>query len=90
METTLEPESRTNHPVSLNPESHLSIRNVRQFALNQMDARLAAEPALVASCWAQIGALAALTSAQLSRRLESPVSEKLARLWKPAGHALVK
>ena len=57
METTLEPESRTNHPVSLNPESHLSIRSVRQFALHQMDSRLAAEPELVASCWAQIGAL---------------------------------
>jgi hypothetical protein len=57
VETTLEPESRTNHPVSLNPESHLSIRSVRQFALNQMHSRLAAEPELVASCWAQIGAL---------------------------------
>jgi hypothetical protein len=57
METTLEPESGTNNPVSLNPESRLSIRSARQFALNKMDSRLAAEPDLVASCWAQIGAL---------------------------------
>jgi TonB family protein len=57
METTLEPESRTNNPVSPNPESRLSIRSVRQFALNRMDSRLVAEPDLVASCWAQIGAL---------------------------------
>jgi outer membrane biosynthesis protein TonB len=57
METTLEPESRTNDPASLNSESRLSIRSVRQFALHQMDSRLAAEPDLVASCWAQIGAL---------------------------------
>jgi TonB family protein len=57
METTLEPESRANNPVSLDPESRLSIRSVRQFALDRMDSRLAAEPDLVASCWAQIGAL---------------------------------
>jgi hypothetical protein len=57
METTLEPESGTNNPVSLNLDSRLSIRSARQFALNQMDSRLAAEPDLVASCWAQIGAL---------------------------------
>ena len=54
METTLEPKSGTNNPVSLNQESHLSIRSARQFALNKMDSRLAAEPDLVASCWAQI------------------------------------
>jgi outer membrane biosynthesis protein TonB len=57
METTLEPESRTNNPVNPNPESHLSIRSVRQCALSQIGSRLAAEPDLVASCWAQIGAL---------------------------------
>src|ERR1700730_14028238 len=57
METTLERESRTNNPVNLTPESHLSIRSVRQCALNQIGSRLAAEPDLVASCWAQIGTL---------------------------------
>src|SRR5258708_27007959 len=57
METTLEPKSGTNNPVSANPESRLSISSARQFALKQMDSRLAAEPDLVASCWAQIGAL---------------------------------
>jgi Gram-negative bacterial TonB protein C-terminal len=57
METTLEPENRTNNPASLNPESRLSITSARQFALNQLDSRLAAEPDLVSSCWAQIGAL---------------------------------
>jgi outer membrane biosynthesis protein TonB len=55
METTLEPERRINNPVSLNPESGPSIVSVRQFALNQIGSRLAAEPSLVASCWAQIG-----------------------------------
>jgi len=39
------------------PESGPSIGNARQFALHQIGSRLAAEPDLVASCWAQIGAL---------------------------------
>jgi outer membrane biosynthesis protein TonB len=54
-EGALETESRINNPVSLNPESVPSIRSVRQFALHQIGSRLAAEPDLVASCWAQIG-----------------------------------
>ena len=41
----------------MKPESGPSIGNVRQFALHQIGSRLAAEPDLVASCWAQIGAL---------------------------------
>jgi TonB family protein len=42
---------------SVKPESGPSIGSVRQFALHQIGSRLAAEPDLVASCWAQIGAL---------------------------------
>jgi hypothetical protein len=56
METTLEPESRINHHVSSSLESGPSIRSVRQFALHKIGSRLAVEPDLVASCWAQIGA----------------------------------
>src|SRR5258708_1109637 len=56
MESALQPESRTNNPVSLNPESGPSIRSVRQFALNQIGSRFPFDPALVPSCWAQIGA----------------------------------
>ena len=55
METTLQPES-INNPAILNPESGPSIGSVRHFALNQIGARLAADPGLVASCWAQVGA----------------------------------
>lgn len=41
----------------MKPESGPSIGSVRQFALHQIGSRLAAEPDMVASCWAQIGAL---------------------------------
>jgi outer membrane biosynthesis protein TonB len=56
MDTALEPQSSITKPVSSKLESGPPLMNLRQFARHQIGSRLATEPDLVASFWAQIGA----------------------------------
>jgi outer membrane biosynthesis protein TonB len=56
MDTALEPQSSITKPVSSKLESGPPLMNLRQFARHQIGSRLASEPDLVASFWAQIGA----------------------------------
>jgi TonB family protein len=56
MDTALESQSSITKPVGSKLESGPPLMNLRQFARHQIGSRLATEPDLIASFWAQIGA----------------------------------